>query len=231
MNARDIKVLVVDDEPAIRQLLKTSLRPQGYQVAEAEDGRAALAQWRAERPSVIILDLGLPDRDGIEVIRAVRAESDVPIIVLSIRTDDRGKVLALDVGADDYVTKPFSIEELLARIRAALRHRLQAQGAPPVFQQGELKVDLVKRLVTLRGAELHLSPKEYDILAFLVTHAGRVVTHQQLLRTVWSRAPGADVQYLRVYMRQLRQKLELNPTQPRYILTEPGIGYRLASND
>lgn len=231
MTAREAKVLVVDDEPAIRRLLKTTLRPQGYQVAEAENGRAALAQLRAERPDVILLDLGLPDLDGIEVIRAVRAESAVPILVLSIRSDERGKVAALDLGADDYVTKPFSSEELLARIRAALRHRLQAQGAPPLFQCGELRVDLVKRLVTLANTEVHLSPKEYAILAFLVTHAGRVVTHQQLLRAVWGRAPGADVQYLRVYVRQLRQKIEPDPTRPHYLLTEPGIGYRLAVAD
>jgi two-component system KDP operon response regulator KdpE len=231
MTARETRVLVVDDEPAIRRLLKTTLRPQGYQVVEAETGREALGQIRAENPDVLILDLGLPDIDGIELIRAIRAESQVPIIVLSIRGDDRGKVQALDLGADDYVTKPFSTEELLARIRAALRHRLQAQGALPVFQCGELRVDLVKHLVTLQGTEVHLSRKEYDILAFLVAHAGRVVTHQQLLRAIWGRAYAAEVQYLRVYIRQLRQKIEPNPTQPRYILTESGIGYRLASTD
>lgn len=227
MTGRDIKVLVVDDEPAIRRLLRTTLRSQGYQVVEAEGGREALAQRRAEAPDVMVLDLGLPDMDGLEVIRAVRTESQVPILILSIRGDDRGKVQALDLGADDYVTKPFSTEELLARIRAALRHRLQMQGTTPMFQCADLTVDLVRRLVTLRGTELHLSRKEYEILAFLVTHAGRVVTHQQLLRAVWGSTYSAEVQYLRVYVRQLRQKLESNPTQPRYILTEPGVGYRL----
>jgi two-component system KDP operon response regulator KdpE len=229
VTARPVKVLAVDDEPAIRRLLKTSLRPHGYEVVEAENGVAALAELRTERLDLVILDLGLPDMDGLDVIRAVRAESQVPIIVLSIRNDDRGKVLALDLGADDYVVKPFSIEELLARIRAALRHRLQEQGTLPVFECGEMKVDLVRRLVTLGGNEVHLSRKEYDILAFLVTHAGRVVTHQQLLRAVWGTPYAEEVQYVRVYMRQLRQKIEDNPTRPRYLLTEPGVGYRLAA--
>jgi two-component system KDP operon response regulator KdpE len=227
MTARDTKILVVDDEPAIRRLLRTTLHSQGYRVIEAETGREALLRLRAEEPDVMVLDLGLPDMDGIEVIRAVREESQIPVLILSIRGDDRGKVQALDLGADDYVTKPFSTEELLARIRAALRHGLQAQGTVPVFQGGDLKVDLVRHMVTLRGGELHLSPKEYEILAFLVANAGRVVTHQQLLRAVWGSPYAAEVQYLRVYVRQLRQKIEENPTQPRYILTEPGVGYRL----
>lgn len=222
------KVLIVDDEPAIRRLLRTSLSPHGYQCVEAERGQEAVAQVQAERPDVVLLDLGLPDMDGIEVIRAIRAESQVPIVVLSIRSDERGKVLALDLGADDYVTKPFGIEELLARIRAALRHRLQEQGAMPVFRCGGLTVDLVRRQVFVGDAEVRLSPKEYDILAFFVTHAGKVVTHQQLLRAVWGKASAADVQYLRVYVRQLRQKIEPNPTQPQYLLTEPGVGYRLS---
>jgi two-component system, OmpR family, KDP operon response regulator KdpE len=231
MTAMDTKVLVVDDEPAIRRLLRTTLRSQGYQVIEAETGREALAQRRAEIPDVMLLDLGLPDMDGIEVIRAVRAESQIPILIMSIRAEDRGKVQALDLGADDYVTKPFSTEELLARIRAALRHRLQEQGTTPVFHSGELTVDLVRRLVTRGGAEIHLSPKEYDLLAFLVTHAGRVVTHEQLLRAVWGSVYAAEVPYLRVYVRLLREKIEPDPTQPRYILTESGIGYRLAVAD
>jgi two-component system KDP operon response regulator KdpE len=229
MTALDTKVLVVDDEPAIRRLLKTSLRPQGYDVAEAETGAQALAGVRDGEPDLLILDLGLPDMDGIDVIRAVRAASQVPIIILSIRGDDRGKVEALDLGADDYLSKPFSIEELLARIRAALRHRLQTQGTLPQFQCADLSVDLVRRRVTLAGNELHLSPKEYEILAFFASHAGRVVTHQQLLRAVWGSAYAGDVQYLRVYIRQLRQKLETDPSRPRYLLTEPGVGYRLAS--
>jgi two-component system, OmpR family, KDP operon response regulator KdpE len=227
MTARDTKVLVVDDEPAIRRLLRTTLQPQGYRVVEAETGREALLRLSAEEPDVMVLDLGLPDMDGIEVIRAVRQESRIPLLILSIRGDERGKVQALDLGADDYVTKPFSTEELLARIRAALRHGLQAQGTAPVFQCGDLKVDLVRHVVTLRGGELHLSPKEYEILAFLVANAGRVVTHQHLLRAVWGSPYAAEVQYLRVYVRQLRQKIEENAGQPRYLLTEPGVGYRL----
>ena len=231
MTARDTKILVVDDEPAIRRLLRTTLHSQGYRVIEAETGREALLRLRAEEPDVMVLDLGLPDMDGIEVIRAVRRESQIPMLILSIRGDDRGKVQALDLGADDYVTKPFSTEELLARIRAALRHGLQAQGTAPVFHCGELRVDLVRRMVTRGGGELHLSPKEYEILAFLVANAGRVVTHQQLLRAVWGSPYAAEVQYLRVYVRQLRQKIEENPTQPRYILTESGVGYRLRDSE
>jgi len=221
------KVLVVDDEAAIRRLLRNTLQVNDYRVFEAGSVGEALAMAASHLPDVILLDLGLPDGDGLSVIDAVRQTSTVPIIVLSSRTDDGGKVRALDAGADDYVTKPFSVDELLARIRAALRHRVQSQGAQPLFVRGGLTVDLVRRLVTRDGAEVRLSPKEYGILQQLVLHAGRVLTHRHLLREVWQQDSEGDVAYLRVYIRQLRGKLEANPEQPSLIVTEPGVGYRL----
>lgn len=221
------KVLVVDDEAAIRRLLRNTLQVNDYRVFEAGTVVDALAMAASHLPDVILLDLGLPDGDGLSVIDAVRQTSAVPIIVLSSRTDDSGKVRALDAGADDYVTKPFSVDELLARIRAALRHRVQSQGAQPLFVRGGLTVDLVRRLVTRDGAEVRLSPKEYGILQQLVLHAGRVLTHRHLLREVWQQDSEGDVAYLRVYIRQLRGKLEANPEQPSLIVTEPGVGYRL----
>jgi two-component system KDP operon response regulator KdpE len=226
MSANAVTILVVDDEPAIRRLLRTSLTAQGYRVAEAETAKEALAEINHGVPDIVVLDLGLPDRDGLEVIRATRARSALPIVVLSSRGDERGKVEAFDLGADDYVTKPFGMAELVARIRAALRHRLQEQGAQPVFQNGDLAVDLMRRIVRVRGEEVKLSPKEYDILCQLVLHAGKVLTHKHLLREVWGPA-ATDVQYLRIYIRQLRQKIEAEPERPSFILTEPGIGYRL----
>ena len=220
-------VLVIDDEPPIRRLLRTTLAVQDYRVIEAADGREGLSLLRHERPDVLVLDLGLPDIDGLELIRIIRAESPVPIVVLSSREDERGKVEALDLGADDYVTKPFGMEELVARLRAALRHRLQQQGGRPLFHSGDLTVDLVRRIVTVRGEEVKLSPKEYDLLQQFVLHAGKVLTHRHLLREVWKDETGGDVQYLRVYVRQLRQKIETDPERPTHILTEPGVGYRL----
>jgi two-component system KDP operon response regulator KdpE len=220
-------VLVIDDEPPIRRLLRTTLAVQDYRVIEAADGREGLSLLRHERPDLLLLDLGLPDIDGLELIRMIRAESPVPIIVLSSRDDERGKVEALDLGADDYVTKPFGMEELVARLRAALRHRLQQQGSRPLFRSGDLTVDLVRRIVTVRGEEVKLSPKEYDLLQQFVLHAGKVLTHRHLLREVWKDETGGDVQYLRVYVRQLRQKIEADPERPTHILTEPGVGYRL----
>jgi two-component system, OmpR family, KDP operon response regulator KdpE len=219
-------ILVVDDEPPIRRLLRATLTAHEHRVVEAATAREALSLLRHERPDLMLLDLGLPDMDGQAVIHAVRAESAVPILVLSSRAGEADKVAALDAGADDYVTKPFGAEELLARIRAALRHRLQQQGVQPVFESGDLSVDLVHRRVRARGQEVHLSPKEYDILEQFVLHAGKVLTHRHLLRAVWGR-DSADPQYLRVYIRQLRQKLEADPEQPAHILTEPGVGYRL----
>jgi two-component system KDP operon response regulator KdpE len=217
--------LIVDDEPAIRRLLRTSLMAQGYWTEEATTGAAALAA-AAGRVDVILLDLGLPDLDGLDVIRRLRANSTVPVVVLTAREDERAKVSALDLGADDYVTKPFSIAELSARVRAALRHRLQREGAPPVFRCFGLSVDLVRRLVTVDGKTVHLTPREYDILALMVKHAGRVLTHRQILTQLWG--TGGDAQQLRVYVRQIRQKIEVEPNRPHYILTEAGVGYRLA---
>ena len=226
MSARSIPLLVVDDEPPIRRLLRTSLGAQGYRVLEAATGRGAMDLLAREAPEVVLLDLGLPDLDGLEVIRRMRASgSGVPVIVLSSRGDERGKVEALDLGADDYVTKPFGMAELVARIRTALRHRLQVRGAAPVFTSGDLTVDLVRRRVTSRGAEVRLSNKEWEILRLLVVHAGKVLTHRMIMQEVWG--PKVDVQYLRIYVRQLRQKLEQVLERPRHILTETGVGYRL----
>jgi two-component system KDP operon response regulator KdpE len=225
-----LRILVVDDEPAIRRLLKTSLASQDYLVSEAADGAAALAALKRDPFDVLVLDLGLPGMDGFEVIRQLReGRSALPIIVLSARADETGKVRALDLGADDYVTKPFGIEELLARIRAAVRHRLQQEGELPIFQSGALSVDLVRRIVTVNGAEVKLTPREYDLLRLLVAHAGKVLTHKFILHEVWG--SDTDVQYLRIYIRTLRQKLEANPEQPRLIATEQGVGYRLKAPD
>lgn len=225
-----VRVLIVDDEPPIRRLLRTSLGAQGYLIVEAADGAEAMAEVGRQPPDLIVLDLGLPGMGGQEVIRRLRADgSTVPIIVLSSRMDEAGKVEALDLGADDYVTKPFGIDELLARIRAALRHRLQQQGERPVYRSGDLSVDLVRRLVTVRGAEVKLSPREYDLLRLLVAHAGKVLTHRLILREVWGGE--TEIQYLRIYIRQLRQKIEADPERPQHILTETGVGYRLRGPD
>jgi two-component system KDP operon response regulator KdpE len=230
LGAAPSRVLVVDDEPAILRFLRTSLRAEGYDIVEAETGEAALAEVRRRAPDLIVLDLGLPGLDGLEVIRLVREPgSVVPIIVLTSRTDEAGKVEALDLGADDYVTKPFGVDELLARMRAALRHRLLQQGERPVFRSGDLSVDLVRRIVTVRGAEVKLSPREYDLMRLLITHAGKVLTHRFMLREVWG--GDADVQYLRIYIRQLRQKIEADPERPQHIVTETGVGYRLRMLD
>lgn len=220
------RILVVEDEPPIRKLLRTSLAPQGYHVLEAEDGAEALEALKRNAVDVMVLDLGLPNLHGFEVIQSVReSKSRVPIIVLSSRADEAGKVKALDLGADDYVTKPFGIDELLARIRAALRHRLQQTGEEPEFQSGDLKVDLVRRIVTVRDQEVKLSPREYDLLRLFVLHAGKVLTHRFVINEIWKGQ--TDVQYLRIYVRQLRQKIEINPERPQHILTEQGVGYRL----
>jgi len=225
-----LNVLVVDDEPAIRRFLRLSFDAEGYQVGEAGDGRSALEALRKGRPDILILDLGLPDIDGLEVIRELRERGSlIPIIVLSSRTDERVKVQALDLGADDYVGKPFGIEELLARIRSALRHRLQQQGEKPIFHSGDLSVDLVRRKVLVRGQEVKLSPRAYEVLRLLVAHAGKVLTHKYILDEVWDGA--TDVQYLRVYIRTLRKKIEADPDRPVLILTEPGVGYRLREAD
>lgn len=222
-----VRVLVVDDEPQIRRYLRVSLSAENLDVVEAANAAEGLASVRRDKPDVVILDLGLPDGDGLELIPLIRALSAAPIIVLSVRDDEAVKVRALDAGADDYLSKPFGTAELLARIRAALRHQLQAAGAQPVVETGELKIDLLHRQVWLAGAELRLSRKEYAILATLARHAGRVVTQPQLLREVWGKVHEDDTQYLRVYIGQLRQKLGDDAAAPRYLLTEPGVGYRL----
>ncbi len=219
-------ILIIEDEPPIRRLLRSTLTVQGNRVLEAESAAEGLRLLRHEKPDLIILDLGLPDMDGLEVIRRIRTTSALPIVVLSSRGDEKAKVAALDLGVDDYVTKPFGVDELTARMRTALRHRLQQQGAQPLFQSADLMVDLVRRNVSVAGQEVKLSPKEYDILQQMVLHAGKVLTHRHLLREVWG-DESADVQYLRVYIRQLRQKIEADPERPRHILTEPGVGYRL----
>lgn len=225
-----LRILVVDDEPAILRFLRVGLGGHGYLVSEAEDGQSALDAVRQHRTDLIVLDLGLPDIDGLEVIRRIREMgSSVPIIVLSSRDDEAAKVTALDLGADDYVTKPFGIDELLARTRAAQRHRLQQEGEKPIFRTGDLTVDLVRRIVTVRGTEVKFSPREYDLLRLLVAHAGKVLTHNMILREVWG--PHTDVQYLRIYVRALRQKIESDMEKPEYIQTETGVGYRLRAPD
>jgi two-component system KDP operon response regulator KdpE len=228
--ANPATILIIDDEPPIRRFLRNTLSVDNYRTVEAETGAEGLTALRHHKPDVVILDLGLPDLDGLDVIRKIRAESPVPIVVLSVREDEKAKVAAFDLGADDYITKPFGAEELMARVRAALRHRIQEQGAQPVFRSGDLSVDLTRRIVTVRGSVVKLSPKEYDILEQLVIHAGKVLTHRHLLRAVWGIQSDGDVQYLRVYIRQLRQKLEAQPDQPTFILTEPGVGYRLRAD-
>ncbi|AVT77104.1 DNA-binding response regulator [Rhodopseudomonas palustris] len=221
-----IKVLVIDDEPPIRKLLRMGLGSQGYEVIEASNGKLALQAMANTPPDLVVLDLGLPDLPGHELLRQIRSQSEaVPIVVLSSRGDEAGKVEALDLGADDYVTKPFGMDELLARLRAALRHQLQVQGERPLFRVGDLSVDLVRRIVKLGDKEVKLSPKEYDLLRVLVQHAGKVLTHKFLLHELWDEL--TDAQYLRVYVRQLRQKIEPDPERPQYLLTETGIGYRL----
>jgi len=229
MTAAPLKILIVDDEPPIRKLLRMGLTTQGYQVFEATNGKTALELLDKE-PDLVILDLGLPDIQGHELLRMIRARNEgVPVVVLSSRGDEVGKVQALDFGADDYVTKPFGMDELLARLRAALRHQLQVHGERPVFRVGDLSVDLVRRIVKLDSKDVKLSPKEYDLLRLLVQHAGKVLTHKYLLGELWDNQ--TDAQYLRVYVRQLRQKIEADPERPRFVLTETGIGYRLRAPD
>jgi two-component system, OmpR family, KDP operon response regulator KdpE len=220
-------VLVIDDEPPILRFLWISLTEAGYRVVTAGTAAAALAALAAKKSDLVILDLDLPDRSGFEVVATIRSQSSVPIIVLSARSDERSTVEALDLGADDYISKPFGISELRARLRAALRHRFQAQGESPVFVSGDLTVDLVRRHVTRAGQEMKLTPKEFELLRHLVAHAGKVLTHRQLLREVWGPSHADEVQYLRVFIRTLRRKLEADPTRPVHILTELGVGYLL----
>jgi two-component system KDP operon response regulator KdpE len=222
-------VLVVEDEPQMRKFVRITLDAQGYRVLEATTAADAIQQAAAHTPDLVLLDLGLPDADGSDVTRRIREWSPMPIIVISARGKEESKVRSLDEGADDYVTKPFGAAELMARIRVALRHAASAAGAPEtVIDVGEdIRVDLVRRLVVVRGEEVHLTPIEYKLLALLVKHAGMVLTHRQLLEQVWGPGHGHQMQYLRVYMTQLRHKLEREPAHPKYLVTEPGIGYRL----
>ena len=229
MTAAPLKIMIVDDEPPIRKLLRMGLGTQGYDVLEASNGQIAL-DLLTQEPALIILDLGLPDIQGHDLLRMIRARNEsVPIVVLSSRGDEAGKVEALDLGADDYLTKPFGMDELLARMRAALRHQLQVHGERPVFRSGDLSVDLVRRIVKVGDRDVKLSPKEYDLLRILVQHAGKVLTHKFLLAELWDSL--TDAQYLRVYVRQLRQKIEADPERPQFVLTETGIGYRLRAAD
>jgi two-component system KDP operon response regulator KdpE len=229
MTGAPLKVLVIDDEPPIRKLLRMGLNTQGYETLEAPNGKTGLALL-GQNPDLIILDLGLPDIQGLDLLRMIRARNErIPIVVLSSRGDEAGKVQALDLGADDYLTKPFGMDELLARMRTALRHQLQIQGERPIFRVGDLSVDLVRRIVKMGDKEVKLSPKEYDLLRILVQHSGKVLTHKFLLHELWDNL--TDSQYLRVYVRQLRQKIESDPERPQYILTETGIGYRLRAPD
>ena len=224
------QVLVVDDEAAILRFLKPALEANGYEMATAGGVAEATKRIAAESPDIVLLDLGLPDGDGKDVIRRAREWSDVPIIVLSARERETEKIEALDLGADDYVNKPFNVGELLARMRTALRHRLQRKAEIPLLRVGKLEVDAVRHRATRAGVEIKLTPKEFELLSFLARHAGRVVTHKQILTAVWGPAHAEDTQYLRVYVGQLRQKVEEHVDDPRIILTEPGIGYRVAES-
>jgi two-component system KDP operon response regulator KdpE len=230
MTSKKPVVVVIEDDAQIRRFLKVSLEENGFRYEEATTGKKGLTQAATQMPDVVILDLGLPDMDGIEVLEDLRGWSKVPIIILTAREKERDKVEALDAGADDYLTKPFGLDELMARIRVALRHSARAgKEEEPLFRLGALEVDLVARQVRLCGKEIHLTPIEYRLLAVLVKYAGKVVTHKQLLREVWGPQAELENQYLRVYMNQLRQKLEPQPALPRFLVTETGVGYRLKS--
>ncbi len=226
MNAIGLRVLVVDDERAIRRYLHAALNAQGYTIYEASNGQEALNAVVIDKPDLVILDLGLPDFDGVEVTRRLREWTQIPIIILSVREEEEDKIAALDAGADDYLTKPFSSGELMARIRVAMRRSTQLTAAP-VFEVENLRVDLARRKVTANGHEVSLTPTEYELLRLLVQNAGRVITHHQLLRQVWGLSYETELHLLRVNMSNLRQKIEPDPSRPHYILTEPGVGYRL----
>ena len=229
MTDSGMRVLVVDDEAPIRKFLRVSLAAHDYQVFDAENGRTALTAVVTHRPDLIILDLGLPDMDGLAVTRQLREWTKIPIIILSVREHEQEKIAALDAGADDYLTKPFGIGELLARMRVVMRRIAPAIDAP-VFTTGDLTVDLTKRIVTVAGQETQLTPTEYDLLRVLVTNAGKVITHHQLLRAVWGLGYEPETHILRVNISNLRRKIESDPARPRYLLTEPGVGYRLRTD-
>lgn len=230
MPAKPPKVLIVEDEPQIRLLLKATLGRAGYEVLEAGNAREALNAKSIDKPDLVLLDLGLPDRDGLELVAALRAEQRSAIIVVSARDQTEQKVAALDLGADDYVTKPFDTEELLARVRASLRQRLASETERQIVEAGPVAIDLYSRIVRREGNEVHVTPKEWNLLEELAKHAGRVLTHEFLLRSVWGPAHVGQTEYLRVAIRALRQKLEGEPAQPRLIVNEPGVGYRLIAD-
>jgi two-component system KDP operon response regulator KdpE len=230
MNGTPARVLVIEDEVPIRRFLRPAFAAAGWSLIEAQTGAAGILEASQGRPDVIILDLGLPDMDGIEVIRRIREWSSLPIIILSARNQEADKVAGLDAGADDYLHKPFSVQELLARVRVALRHSAQVQtGADEIIRAGDITIDLARRTVARNGHEVHLTPLEYRLLATLARHHGLVMTHSQLLREVWGPGHEQDSAYLRIFIRQLRKKLEANPVQPRHLLTEVGVGYRFLS--
>ncbi|WP_347987013.1 response regulator [Methylomonas sp. AM2-LC] len=222
-------IIVIEDDPAIRRFLRTGLNSHGFVIFTAETGKQGIIETGVRKPDLVILDLGLPDMEGVEVIKAIREWSTIPIIVLSARSSEQHKIDALDAGADDYLTKPFGIGELLARIRVAIRHSLRSseQVTGDIFTNENLKVDLINRLVSLDNQEVHLTPIQYRLLTVLVKHAGKVLTHKQILKEVWGPSYQENAHYLRIYMSQLRQKLEEDPTQPKLLLTESGVGYRL----
>jgi len=224
-------ILVIEDEPGMRRLLGTALGAEGYRVVAAADGRRGLIDAGSHRPDLAIVDLGLPDADGIEVIRRIRAWSPLPIVVLSARAQERSKVEALDAGADDYVTKPFGMAELLARLRVALRHRRRTSAGERVIRLGSVTIDLERRTVSRDGADVALTPTEFRLVESLAKRLGMVATHRQLLGEVWGPVHEADTHYLRIFMKQLRQKLEEDPVRPRYLVTETGVGYRLNADD
>jgi two-component system KDP operon response regulator KdpE len=232
VSGREPLVLVVEDEPQVMRFLRATLPANGYRLIEAASGASALVETQTRQPDLVLLDLGLPDLDGLEVTRRIREWTSVPIVVISARGQERDKVQALDAGADDYLTKPFGTDELLARMRVALRHaaRVAGGGGETVFEAGELRVDLAARLVYRRGEEVRLTRTEYRLLAALVQHAGKVLTHRQLLLEVWGPGASSETHYLRVYMAQLRHKLEDDPARPRHLLTETGVGYRLRAD-
>ena len=230
MPARPPKVLVVDDEPQIRTLLKATLARAGYSIVEASNAREAIASKSIDKPDLVLLDLGLPDRDGLELVGALAAEPRSAVLVISARDQTEQKVAALDLGADDYVTKPFDTEELLARVRASLRQRLVSEADRQVVDAGDVSIDLLERNVRRRGDDVHVTPKEWDLLAELAKHPGRVLTHEMLLRSVWGPAHVGQTEYLRVAIRSLRQKLEAQPSEPKLIINEPGVGYRLIAS-
>jgi len=224
-------ILVVDDEPQIRRFLRASLAMDGFTIDEADTGAAALRKLAHDKPDLVVLDLGLPDMDGMDVLKRLREWSQVPVIVLSVRAQEKEKVGAFEAGADDYVGKPFGMAEFVARIRGALRRRMREMSPEPVFTVGGLKIDLARRVVTVNGVAARLSPKQYQLLRVLAQNAGKVVTHRQLLTEIWGPAHVEEVQYLRVFMRKLRSRLETDSNRPEYLLTELGVGYRLRSQD